>query len=488
MFVPRPLLSAACLVYGLGTVAQPAIAGGHEVLLGGRRPLGPRITAFEASIGRVGQGVGLRLRAQVEPDEAFPSVRPTRQDLQLTVNERRLKREAYRFDETTGALHLALDRDDLKTLCGPLPEPYRSYPQNRHFEGCRVALHVTSRLGGSATKTLAFPNPEAALIRLLGTEAPPGAHLAPLMPGRSGSPGGSAPTPALHLLEEPRPLPGNGHAHLRLMSAAGARATAIMTANGPPMWLDLGPAAAPPRITPPRTIPDGPALVTAHHNGHDYALYRTASETGRFRVQDLTTGKRLNLPRDVFDVDDLWASDEQVVVLDVPRLTAYTWDGRERWHRELLTTDRRAGTALTSGSLLGDGNGGLYLLAAGDLPAVGLRAPFLYGATFAPDGTPRASAMLLDPASGEFDVVESIRPAVLGGRYLAVVSLSGPVGTRVRTRIFDMATPTGRPIAELSPPMSTAPWWAWGAASVGDRLFVGTGNHGIAVYGAKEAR
>lgn len=117
-----------------------------------------------------------------------------------------------------------------------------------------------------------------------------------------------------------------------------------------------------------------------------------------------------------------------------------------------------------------------------------LRAPFLYGATFDLDGRPRANALLLAPSFGEFDAIEAVQPAVLAGRHLASVSLSSSTGTRVRTRLFDMAEPSGKPLVELTPPTSTAPWWIWGAVTVGARLFVGTGNSGIAVYTAEEVR
>jgi hypothetical protein len=484
-------LGAACLTACLLTAARPALAEGFSVLLGDRRPLGPRITELDASLGRVGDGVGLIIQARVEPDDALPAIRPTHKDLRLSLNERRLKRAAYWYDEATGALRLALTREVLKTLCGPLPEPFRSFPQNRDFAGCRFELAVQSPAGGSATKELRFPDPEAALSTLLGPDAPPSLRLAPLIPGRLGAPGASRPRLGMRRLKGPRPLPGADHARLALLPAANGHIAAVMAGNGQPAWLNLGPAASSPRLAHPKPEPESAALVGAAHNVQDYGLFhdpRRHGQPGTLTIQNMATGRRLALPRELYDIDDFWPSEEQVVVIDGSHLSAYGWDGRQRWQRTLLKGDRPLGTVLGGGVLIDDAQGGIYLLGIGHAPVGDLRVPFLYGATFAQDGTPRASSLLLAPAFGEFDAIEEVQPAVLAGRYLAAVSLSSAAGTRVRTRLFDMAEPSGKPLVELTPPTSTAPWWVWGTVTVGERLFVGTGNSGIAVYTAEEVR
>lgn len=487
----RKTFGVACLTACLITAARPALAEGFSVLLGDRRPLGPRITELDASLGRVGDGVGLIIHGRIEPDESHPSVRPTHKDLRLSLNERRLKRAAYRYDEATGALRLAIGREDLQILCGPLPEPARSYPQNQGFTGCRFELNVQSPVGGSARMELRFPDPESALATLLGADAPTPMRLAPLIAGRLGAPGASRPRMAMRQLEGPRPLPGAEHARVGLLPAANGQVAAVMAGNGPPAWLNLGPAASSPRLAYPKPDPEAPALAGAVHNVQDYGLFhdpRRHGQPGTLTIQNMATGRRLALPRELYDIDDFWASDEQVVVLDGSHLSAYGWDGHQRWQRTLLKGDRPVGTVLGGGVLIDDAQGGIYLLSIGHAPFGDLRMPFLYGATFALDGTQRASSLLLAPAFGEFDAIEEVQPAVLAGRHLAAVSLSSSTGTRVRTRLFDMAEPSGKPLAELTPPTSTAPWWVWGAVSVGERLFVGTGNSGIAVYTAEEIR
>jgi hypothetical protein len=227
----------------------------------------------------------------------------------------------------------------------------------------------------------------------------------------------------------------------------------------------------------------------ARYHEVTYGLFShtfTMERPSEYAVQNLDTGQSVDLPREVGHPDDFWPTNSQVVVLEGNHLMAISWQGQLLWHRRIFEAKEMVEPGISIARLIGDQNGAVLLTAVGDASVNGVEIPYLRGLAVSPNGQLEASTLILDPFQATSPYEEDIHPVYVAGHPLAVVSFSRSRGIGVRTQVYDLSDPSGKPIADLDSSASPSPWWVWGAVAKRDRLVVGLGNGAVATFEVQE--